>query len=173
MQTRLPDQIDLWKLAATTARLQGEVALADMPRLTSLLSAFQDQVAVRLEGGTDKQQVPFVAGNLEVTVELICQRCLEPIQWPLSVAFRWGLVHAEGQAAGLPKEYDPLVVPESGVMISALVEDELILALPLIPRHNDIRQCEANGFALPPQAPSARRNPFAALSPLKDLKKEP
>ncbi len=175
MQTRLLDRFDPWKLAAVGGHLQGEVMLECMPRLTALLATPVGGVAVTLKAGVDTHHpIAFLTGQLEVTVTLICQRCLAPMPWPLNVQFRLGLVRSEAQAESLPDEYEPLLVPEEGLLTSGWVEDELILALPLVPLHSDLYQCEANGFTLPDPAPPAEQSsPFAALSTLlQDLHKE-
>jgi uncharacterized protein len=168
MQTQLLDRFDPWKLATLGGHLQGEVTLERMPRLTALLAAPAGGVAVTLEAGVDTHnQVAFLAGQLEATVTLVCQRCLVPMLSHLEVQFRLGLVHSEAQAESLPDEYEPLLVPQDGLLTSDWVEDELILALPLAPLHSDLHQCEANGFILPNPAPPAKQaSPFATLSTL-------
>lgn len=68
----------------------------------------------------------------------------------------------------LPAGYEPLLAADDGISVAELVEDELLLALPQIPRHQDLRECEANGYAAPGEASSQaeRRRPFAALASL-------
>ncbi len=166
------DRFDPWKLAAIGGRLQGKIPLDCLPRLGSLLAASADQVSVDLMAGVDAQAIAFLRGHLETTVRLICQRCLAPFDLPLTVPFRLGLAHDERQAENLPEEYDPLLVSAEGVALAELAEDELILALPLAPMHNDPQRCQANGF-VSPQIEAQTVKPFAALATLmNDLKKE-
>jgi uncharacterized protein len=149
-----------------------------MPRLTALLHSTQGSVAVELETGIDEQNIHFIAGHLEVTVEMICQRCMAPMHLPIVTDLRLGALPNEARLDGLPENYEPLLVPEGEVRIADLVEDELILALPLIPKHQYLRECEANGFVWPGQPqPSEKTNPFNQLASLlddlkDDLKKE-
>jgi uncharacterized protein len=174
MQTRLPEKFNVWKLGTTRCRWQGTLSLAQTPRLTSLLSATQGSVAVELETGVDEQNIRFIAGHLEVTVEMICQRCMVPMHLPIVADLRLGALPSEARLDELPEDYEPLLVPEGEVRIADLVEDELILALPLVPKHQHLRQCEANGFEWPGQPqPPEKTNPFTNLaSLLDDLKKE-
>lgn len=163
MSSPLPTHIDPWKFATAGKRLQGEIAFERMPRLGSLLSASQGQVAVTLEG-SGNHDLYFIAGRLRATVELICQRCLAPLLLPLAVDLRLVPVHSEAQAAELAEGFEPLLAPETQVVVAEMVEDELILALPLVPLHADLRQCEMNGFTAPQAEPPP--NPFAVLSTL-------
>lgn len=171
MQTCLPKFIAPLKLAAAGGRLEGELPLAAMRRLASLLSTSQGSVAVALTGGIDEQGILFIAGHLETVVQMTCQRCMESMRVPLSVDFRLGLVQSESQCNSLPRAYEPLLVSEGDIVLSELVEDELILVLPIVPRHEDVSCCEAAGFVLPrlqedPRAWAEQANPFASLSEL-------
>ena len=166
------DRFDPWKLAAIGGHLQGKISLDCLPRLSSLLAASTDQVSVDLTAGIDAQAIAFLRGHLGTTVRLICQRCLAPFDLPLTVPFRLGLAYDERQAENLPEEYDPLLVSAEGVALAELTEDELILALPLVPMHNDPQQCQANGF-VSPQVEAQTAKPFAVLATLiNDLKQE-
>lgn len=170
MQTDFPVKIDPWKLATAGGRLEGELPLERMPRLTSLLSKTEGQVKVILEAGIDEQGIRFLQGHLDTALVLRCQRCLEPVQLPLDVYFQLGIIFSESQATHLPSDYEPLPASEDGVVIAELVEDELILGLPLVAMHEDRGQCEALGFVLSgedvPTEQEERVNPFAVLSTL-------
>lgn len=164
----LPERINPWQLAAEMGRLDGELSLTAMPRLAAVPNRAVGTVNVALVAGTDRQGVRFIQGRLRTEVELVCQRCLGPLRLPLDVVVRLGLVRGEAEIDRLPDMYDPLLVPEEGVVVVSLVEDELLLALPRIPRHDDRRECEANGYLVPGQpVPDAEhRQPFAALASL-------
>ncbi len=167
MQTRLPDKINPWKLAAAGGRLQGEIPVRNMARLKPLLCTAESKVSLMLQAGVDGQHIYFIAGHIETAVKVICQRCLGPMPLPLAADFRLGLVRAQDQAGSLPDEYDPLVVPEGELAVVDFLEDELILALPLAPRHEELSQCQAHGFILPRDPSVAEtRHPFAALATL-------
>jgi uncharacterized protein len=166
MQKNLPATIDPWHFAARGGRLQGELALCTMDRLLPLIDAPLELLKIFLEADIDEQGTHFFAGTMAVKVALVCQRCLMPMPVPLTVAFRLGLVHTEAQAMNLPKKYDPLLIENKELVIAEWVEDELILALPLIPLHADLQQCE--GFDMPEKKSATTQNakPFAVLSNL-------
>ncbi len=176
MQSRLPGSIDPWKLASTGGQLRGQLSLASMLRLASLVQAATGAAEMVLEAGRDEQGVRYLSGRIKATVTVVCQRCLSPMPLTLRAEYRLGLVRTEAQAVALPTGYEPLQVAEDDMLaLSELVEDELILALPLAPMHATLEPCLANGYQLP-QQPSAEKNqthPFAALSTLlKDVKNQ-
>jgi len=168
MRASLPDHIDPWKLADAGMRLQGKISLAGMARLGASLSKQNGVVTVDLQGGVDEGGVRLISGQLLTCVEMICQRCLEPLQISLSVKLKLGLIRSESQAAQLPDEYDPLLAGESGIALAALVEDELILALPFAPMHAGAQSCWRMESNSPAEQPATTRtHPFAALAALR------
>lgn len=162
-----PNKVNPWQLVADNGRLEGELTLAAMPRL-AVLNRADGKVSVSLAAGLDEQGVRFIKGRVRTEIELVCQRCLGSLRLPLDVTVGLGLIRAEAEADRLPDEYEPLLVSEGGMAISDLVEDELLLALPQIPRHDDIRECEANGYvasgAVTPDV--ERRQAFSVLATL-------
>jgi uncharacterized protein len=165
MQTpSLPSRIDPWRLTAEGGRLEGSLALAALPRLVAELDRTDGVVSVALVAGVDRQGVRFIGGAVRTEVELVCQRCLGPLRLALDVTVGLGLVHDEAEADRLPEEYEPLLVPEGIIHVADLVEDELLLALPRIPRHDDVRDCEANGYRAPDRV--EQDQPFATLASL-------
>ena len=165
MQTpSLPSKIDPWRLAAESGRLEGSLALAALPRLIAELNRTDGVVSVALVAGIDPRGVRFIGGALQTGVELVCQRCLGRLRLALDVTVSLGLVHSEAEADRLPEEYEPLLVPEGTIRVADLVEDELLLALPQIPRHDDARDCEANGYRTPDRV--EHDQPFATLASL-------
>ena len=164
----LPDKINPWQLAADQGRLTGDLALAELPRLAALLDQTNGVVNITLTAGIDGQGLRFIAGRLQATVELTCQRCLGPLQLPLDVVVQLGLVQTEVEADRLPDDYEPLVAsPDCVMTIADLVEDELLLALPQIPRHADRWDCEVHGYGAPdPALITEQRRPFGLLASL-------
>lgn len=125
-------------------------------------------VAVALAGGVDERGTRFIKGRLRADIELVCQRCLSPLALRLTVPVSLGLIRSEAEAARLPDGYDPLPLADDGARAADVVEDELLLALPQIPRHEDVRDCASNGYVAPGEEPARaeRRRPFAGLASL-------
>ncbi|CDH43375.1 MAG: DUF177 domain-containing protein [Candidatus Competibacteraceae bacterium] len=165
----LPDKIDPWRLAAESGRLEGTLALAALPRLAAVLDHLNGAVSVSLVAGIDHQGIRSITGGLRTVIELTCQRCLEPLPWPLDVTVNLGLVRNEAAAHRLPDEYEPLLVAEGFIRVADLVEDELLLALPQIPRHVDVQECEANDYRAPSSEPAPNTEPVQPFATLASL----
>lgn len=173
MKERLPDRTDPYRLAQRGAVLSGEMPLAGMSRLAGSLVECEGVVEVDLRFGKDERGVAMVAVSLRTELSLICQNCLEALRYPVAVETVLGLVGSEAEAERLPEAYEPLLVGDEPFYIKDLVEDELILALPIIPRHPESSCLDKGGDRKPDETPGDRdgkENPFTVL---KRLKKDP
>ena len=164
----LPTTLKAWPFADAAEQLQGELASAAMPRLLELVDEASAAVSLSLQGGIDDHDIRFLTGQARVNVTLLCQRCLEPLNLALLAEFKLGLIRDEQALIHLPGEYEPLLCPET-LDLTAMVEDELILALPTIPRHAMGSACEQAFLAQQRNlsaaaAQDSANHPFAALS---------
>jgi uncharacterized protein len=143
-----------------------------MQRLVKMLNSDTGVVEVEIEFGTDQGRIPFLKGQAKTRVELTCQRCMESFSQDLEARFNLGLVRGESQMQALPKEYDPLQVTEEPMSVYEIVEDELIISLPIVAMH-DIKICPAadvlESLGKGKQSPDAtdKENPFSVLEKLK------
>lgn len=97
-----------------------------------------------------------------------CQRCLQPVAVPLSLRRSLRFVRDEAEAARLDSESeDDVLALERAFDLRALVEDELLLDMPLVPRHEQCPQPLAVPDDPEEEAEPARENPFAALARLR------
>ena len=142
----LPLRVDPFKLVKSSAVLEGRLQMGRFRRFCAELTGDEGQLFVQLQAGRDEQGVACLAGRLTGEVGLIGQRCLEPMRHPIDVPFRLALLQSEASIERLPDSYDPLVLPaEAGaVEWPVLLEDELLLSLPIIPRH-PWAECSAPG----------------------------
>ena len=172
-----PHRLDV----ATFAGARGELA-GDWPadRLTRLVAATlapgdgTDRPAVgwqargerRVLPGAGKQPSLMVGADTEVTLE--CQRCLQPMRVPLHAERRIFFVEGEEAAAALDAESDDDVLALTPALdLADLVEDELLLALPLVPRHEQCPEPLPRAFVEHDPATDPADNPFAVLAALK------
>ncbi len=158
-------------MVATRRSFDGRLPLAAMARLRDLLSDDQGEVRFSLDFGQDAFQVPFVELRIDAELPLICQRSLQRFLLPVAMVQRLGLIRessdtVEADEAGLPLGYEALEIADDGEVRPAdLVEDELILAVPLIPVKPGSESVERDW---PAQLEELERvNPFAALAGLK------
>lgn len=197
MKDRKPDllALDVVALCKDAAHLQGVWPLAGMSRLATSLAAVPDgvltwslQASQKPEPGAEPQRWLHLQG--QARVPLVCQRCLGVMVELLQIDQRLRFVRSEDEAARLDEESDDDVLSlPVRLDLAALCEDELILALPLVPKHAS--HCPqplpvlAPGFAPPAGRPlpkeaaallgggdetsadGERPHPFAALAALR------
>ena len=162
------EPLDALNLAAAATVVEREFRLADFSRLVDRLVApdgvVEARMAMRSAGG-----VP--TGELEVRAEalLTCQRCLGPMRRTLQSTSR--LAFVEREDAPVPADHEAIPGDPRRVDLAELVEDELLLSLPLIPIHGAGEKCTAQGSQVthdmsagPPS--QEMRRPFAGLKEL-------
>lgn len=150
-------------MVAARREFEGRIPLAAMTRLRGSLVDAEGEVRYALAFDTDSLKVPYVELRIDAALPLECQRSLQRFLQPVQLVQRLGLIRDEADEAALPPEYEPLLVPADGMLRPAeLVEDELILALPVVPVSPDAEEVERD-FA-PTSEEAAQANPFAALS---------
>lgn len=159
----LPAVIDPLRLADEGAELHGALGLGDMPRLLELCADDSGTASVDLYFERGAQGLRQMHGTVRAEVPVVCQRCLMPFRQAIS-AETWQVLLKPGEpSAVVADDADALVVTKP-LPLSEIIEDELLLAMPMIPRHAP-GQCRTNTA----ESASAIRetNPFAALHRLK------
>lgn len=150
-------------MVAARREFEGRILLSAMARLRGGLVDAEGEVRYVLAFDTDNLKVPYLELRIEAELPLECQRSLQRFLQPVRVVQRLGLIRDEAEEAALPPDYEPLLVPADGLLRPAeLVEDELILALPVVPVSPDAEAVERD-FA-PTVEETAQANPFAALA---------
>lgn len=171
-EARLPERIDPYRFAETRRILEGRLGVASMQRLAGHLSDDSGEVQVELAFGVDDEGIRYVRGRLHAALVVPCQRCLGDMTLAVDTDVCLGMIADESLAERLPEPYDPLVVGDEPLYLRDIVEDELILALPVVARHAGA--CAGEMSAGPEEEQEQvseggeeRENPFAALAKLK------
>ncbi|SDY47818.1 uncharacterized protein SAMN04487939_102323 [Lysobacter sp. yr284] len=163
---RVPEVLDAWRLVAARRGVEGRLPLSALTRLQGLLLDAEGEVRFSLDFDTDELQVPYAELKIDAGLPLLCQRSLERFVMPVRIEQRLGLIRDEADEAALPAGYEPLLMPEDGMLRpTELVEDELILAVPVVPVAPGSEAVERDFSATQVELDAA--NPFAALSSLK------
>ena len=136
MQKKLPESVDFLKQVERNACFEGTWSPSSFERLAEAICNNQGEVSVRLKF-TTRAGTPCLDGHVQADLELRCERCLNPVRQHLESDFRFGLITTEDEADLLPKEFEPLVVSDSEQSLLELVEDELLLSLPIVARHDE------------------------------------
>ncbi len=173
MHQKLPIEIDPFRLAQNGLTLEGQIPLSDMSRLSQLVLSDEGLVDVKMLFDIDQVGTPYVSGQFHVSTSITCERCMEPMVLDLNVDCLLAMVIGERKIEGLAEQYDPWVLENSDpVLLKTVVEDELILSMPLVPRHESI--ClpdEAWSVGdIPEEQQDKPESPFAVLSSLKTKK---
>ncbi len=144
MIDHLPERLDLLATAEAGRVLQGRIPLASLERVVPVLHSSAGELRVCISLGKYPDGTLYLSGTILGAVELQCQRCLEPMDMPLDLAFRLGIVRSNEAARALHERYEPLIVDGEPTRIAEIVADEVLLALPLVPAHGENAQC--HGF---------------------------
>lgn len=169
MSRDFPDWIDVERAADANRRFGGQAPLAWMPRLTELLEkpGADDTIGFEISAWRDRNKAVRMDVHVFGGVPMLCQRGLYRYVQPVDSETSVVVVADEDELAALPEELEPKVVAGGRLKLVELVEDEVLLALPLVPRDPEADPVtpESAPVASAPQA--ASENPFAALAGLK------
>lgn len=166
-QKLLPKTIEPRRLAEQGQQLLGEISLDNMLRLSSLIVSAPQAASVHMQGGIDTEGWHFLKGKINVRIQLQCQRCMQPYHEQLNAEFCLVPISHEHEAKRLPDHYEGLCVENHIIDMATLIEDELILALPFVPRHS-INECPVQLLREHPHEVEKKPNPFADLAKLKN-----
>jgi uncharacterized protein len=160
------DRADPWRLAQQGGTLTGRVALESLPRLAPSLAA-AGHAEYRLAFYLDSEHRAVASGHVVAELVVQCQRCLEPMAIVVDSDFALAFVRGLDEAARLPECYEPALAEDGWVRPAELVEDELMLALPPVPLHEDLDCATVRAGPEPSDEPPVA-NPFAVLAALRD-----
>lgn len=178
MSSRLPEFADPWHLSSQGAQFSGVVALADLPRLRGALLEPVGDARFTLEFYRDQRKRARITGQVKADLILECQRCLSGVTLAVDAVLDLAVIEVPEEAGRLPDGVDPVWVEGETLRLLDLVEDELLLEIPQVPRHQD-GLCEADWEPDPKAiAPagdqqageSDKPNPFAILAGIKSDK---
>jgi uncharacterized protein len=153
-----PGVIDGLQFARTEGVLEGRLILAQLPRLAESQCATEGLTyAVRGEIGPEGR--PRLRIWVRGTLQMVCQRCLGPVALPLEIDADLVLSGSRAEIETADDDVDYIFAGKA-MAVSELVEEEVLLVLPMAPRHE---QCK--GIAA--DAPQRKSSPFAVLGKLK------
>lgn len=170
MSADLPEVLDAWRMVAARRGFEGTLPLSSMARLRDSLCDDAGEVRYTIGFDRDALGIPYVEVRAQAELPLTCQRTMERFLQPVQVVQRLALLPAdtdpEAAEAGLPPGYEPLPLPADGALRPAdLIEDELILAVPVVPISPGSEALERDWPATADEV--AQASPFAALAALK------
>ncbi|PKH26316.1 23S rRNA accumulation protein YceD [Enterobacterales bacterium CwR94] len=169
-KVKLPLTLDPVRTANKRLDYQGIFTAEQVERVAESVVSVDSDVECSMSFAIDNQRLAVMKGTADVQVTLSCQRCNQPFQQAFHVSYCFSPVVNDEQADALPEAYEPINVNEFGeIDLLATIEDEIILALPVVPVHES-EHCEVSEAdmvfgKLPAEA--EKPNPFAVLASLK------
>lgn len=158
--------IDGFEFARTGQEVSGTVPIALLGRLRDQLHDDEGNVDYAVRGFIGPEAKPMLEVRVNASLHLVCQRCLGSLAWRLREGASLLLVHSESELGDPADEDESIdaVVGTPRMDVVDLVEDEILLALPIAPMHptQDCRPDDPN-----PETGSGQ-SAFAALARLKN-----
>ena len=172
----LPKLIDPRKLAHIGQDVKGAVSTDDLPRIKALVGEGKQlrSLDASLSFGLDERRRPVMTGQCHGVLELDCLRCLLPVDYSLSTSIALAIVWDEEMAETVEGDFEPWIVGEEPANLYYAIEDEILLALPMVVYHD--HQCvpkELYSVGEVEPLSDDKANPFAALKLLKNESPEP
>jgi uncharacterized protein len=140
-----------------------------MTRLLAISESCGEFAQVSVKFDVDERGLAVLSGTASALVALTCQRCNSDFEQQLEVEFTFSPAKNAEAAEEIPSYYDVIELDENGeVNLRDLVEEEFILAIPLIPRH-ELKDCNASADSVWGELPEEleKPNPFDVLKQLK------
>lgn len=159
--------IDTFDLARWRWHLEGDVEVRRMPRLAESLSNSDGVLHYRIDGLIDDNGHPGADLRLHARLQLVCQRCNGMLEFALDRTTRFRFVANEQELNALPIQDDEIdaIIGSHTFNLYEWIEEEAILSLPLVPRHDE---CSLPTLQSDDTNTAARPNPFAVLTELKN-----
>ena len=132
---------DLETLGVRQAVFSGELALATLPRFASLLSAEEGSVRATLTFGQRSDGWLTVDLAYAADVQLLCQRCLEPVTERVAAEVSLAVLDSVPTGSQVPEGSEPVELEQGKLSPAHVLEDELIVALPLVAKHARTEDC--------------------------------
>ncbi len=189
---RFPLSIDIYKHADIGFAWQGDVAIGQFARLVAQVAQHASSngvVSVDCTLSRRGFKLPWLSATAQTTVQVHCQRCLEPMDMPLMAALNFALVGQVEQIDKLNSDEEYVILgvehlvgdsdltsPNVQVDLLAIIEDELLLQLPSAPKHADCQVVQPHVMvddvalqraSAEQHAPGELQSPFAVLQKLK------
>lgn len=142
------------------------LSVEHFPRLKEAVHSVDSPIRFRVQGGTNSLGQREVKGFVSVDASMICQRCLEPFQTTFDLPIHWIPVKNESEQESIGDDDATLLVEGDEINLLELLEDEILLELPLVPKHDQNDDCEGKDYLEKLKPQEEKKQPFAELAEL-------
>lgn len=175
MLSELPETLDFVRQVELNRTIEGVYPISKLARLSEALLSNEGYITAKLEF-TSSVGFASLKGSVSAKLLIECQRCLDPVETELSGRFKFALVSSEEEIELLPGEFEPYMLEGEEQSVIDLIEDELLLCMPMVTIHEDdcsdymMKQNRAIKAEIKAAKDAEReaKNPFSALKALKD-----
>lgn len=165
MSGRIPTHIDPFRFADLDNRLSGNVPIAALGRLSQVSNKADGSLQLHMSFSKADSGLAIMQGNISGKLILVCQRCMEPMGYDVNLKSRFYFSRPGLRHDGID-DADVIVV-EDELDLYALIEDEVLLSLPMITMHI-AEECPATDLmAAKDETKLQKQNPFAVLKNIK------
>lgn len=157
--------VDSLGFALNHDTLSGAVEVAELSRLLDVLHSSTGALEYTLSGGVNQNGKPVLHCRVKGKLQLQCQRCLEGMEYMLDTQSELVLARDEAELLQLDEQDDEAadaILADAKLNVLALVEDEVLLDLPVAPRH-PTGTCQVKAR----DSGGQESSPFAVLAKLK------
>jgi uncharacterized protein len=171
MSPALADLVNAKELAGRSASLERSLDLRQLPRVAEAGALKGTHVQAKLHFAIFQGKAT-VDVQVEGVAVLECQRCLKPCETELHESEQ--VIVAANDAEDVPGGFEPFIGDVESLSLSALIEEQVLLGLPLVPLHDDPAQCRKSASgkrvarAEAEAQPEDTQRPFANLRDLLD-----
>ncbi len=176
MSLEYPDWISPGRAAEGKRIFSGTIPFSRMKRLAVLLADAQGEASFVAAFRSDQDKRVIIDLRVEASLPLVCQASLDVYNEQVNRRSDLAVIDHESEQAELPDFYEPVLTENGRLAIAGLVEEELLLGIPQIPRKPGTEKVEySTGGPLPESVgppEGARQNPFAALQDMLERDKQ-
>lgn len=165
MQSDLSQSINPLRFAKAREQIKGSLQLASFERLKGILLEKSGELQYSLSFDFDEAGTCIIECTIDTQLTFECQRCFKPVAIGIHKSSLLAVVNDKDKFDALAEEYESLQLDEEHIFAKELIEDELLLAIPLAPLHAEA-DCSGKKVLDKVNA-GAKPQPFAILAALK------
>ena len=147
------DSTQLSELARKGIGLDLRLPVANLARLPVCLyssgkgqdSDESEELAANVQFGFGSEGLPQIELSISGHLSLQCQRCLDPVIWPVQIDTCLTVLNSDEQTELIASPFDSVSIDVDGLDLAIIIEDEILAALPMVPVHTGGPNCQATG----------------------------
>jgi uncharacterized protein len=158
------DVVDAMLLAVRGSEIEQSFAMTDLPRVSDYATDAKAKATLIARFRNVDGKV-LIDGEVTAALRMSCQRCMQPVDVPVDDEFSVMLVGSENELDKLAPEQDAIVAEAERLDLRWLTEEQLLLASPLVPAHDEAECPATESTAAEKSAspPVETQRPFADL----------